>query len=124
MCDTKAETMWTFETRKFRVVWTITPCYGLDLSWDETGEAAEKITSGEWDAFDSAIKVYHRPTGLELGAAYLGQLIYANPAEFRDHIGIKAKSRQDGVNYGSYFSDMVREAVAEARATLAQLKTA
>jgi hypothetical protein len=116
--------MWTFETRSFRVVWTITPCYDLDLSWDETGETAEKITSGEWDAFDSAIKVYHRPTGLELGAAYLGQSIYANPAEFRDHIGIKAKSRQDGGNYGSYFSDMVRGAVAEARATLAQLKAA
>ena len=124
MCDTKAETMWTFETRNFRVVWTITPCYDIDLSWDDTGEAAEKITNGEWDAFDSQIRVYHRPTGLELGAAYLGQSIYANPAEFRDHIGIKAKSRQDGCNYGSYFSGMVREAVAEARATLAQLKAA
>lgn len=124
MCDLKSETMWAFNTAHFRVVWSITPCYDLDLSWDESGEVAGQITRGELDAFDSAIKVYHRPTGLELGAAYLGQSIYANPAEFRDHIGIKAKSRRDGRNYGSYFPGMVREAIAEARATLAQLKAA
>jgi hypothetical protein len=101
------ETLWTFKTRKFTVEWSVSPCDYLDLSWDDTGETAENLNSGLWTAFDSKMTVCFR--GEEVGCDYLGQSIYENPAEFRDHIGMNAKG------HGSYFSDMVRSAVAEAR---------
>lgn len=111
--------MWTFKTRNFRVEWSLSPCEDLDLSWDDTGETRENLESGLWEAFDSKITVYFR--GAEIGCAYLGESIYENPSDFRDHIGINMKSRVDGRNYGSYFSDMVREAISEARKTLADM---
>lgn len=109
------ETMWTFETKEYRIAWKIEPDQDLDLSWDETGEVTERLKNGEFVAFLSKVSVTHKPTGLELGSDYLGGSIYENPAEFRDHFGIRAQGRRDGCNYGSYFSDMVREAIAQAR---------
>lgn len=103
-----SETLWTFKTRNFTVVWSISPCDYLDLSWDDTGETTENIASGLWTAFDSTMTVYYR--GAEVGVDHLGSSIYQNPADFRDHIGMNAKG------HGSYFSDMVREAVSSARA--------
>lgn len=56
----------------------------------------------------------------EIGSDYLGGSIYANPRDFfREHIGIAAKSRADGCNYGCYFPDMVHTAIEQARKTLA-----
>lgn len=107
------EVMWQFKTRNFTVQWLISPCYDLDLSWCETGETRENIASGMWTAFDSEIRVLFR--GTEVGAACLGQSIYENPSDFRDHIGMNA------AGHGSYFSGMVREAIAEARKNLANI---
>jgi hypothetical protein len=105
-----SETMWEFRTARFTVAWEISPCDDLDLSWDDTGETRANLESGLWCAFDSAVVVYM--DGREIGADYLGQSIYENPSEFRlEHLGGK---------FGSYFSDMVRGAIAEARATLAR----
>jgi hypothetical protein len=103
------ETLWTFKTKNFTIAWEVTDCdCSLDLSWDDTGETLENLQSGLWTAFDSKMAVYYR--GEEIAADYLGQSIYENPRDFRDHIGMNAKG------HGSYFSDMVREAVREARA--------
>jgi len=107
------ETMWTFETARFRATWAIEPDDDCDLSFDETGETADNIRSGLWRCFTSRVMI--ELDGQEIGTDYLGGSIYANPEEFRDHIGINVKSRRDGKNYGSYFSDMVRQAIAEAR---------
>jgi hypothetical protein len=107
------ETLWTFKTRNFTVTWNITDCYDLDLSWCETGETAENLASGLWVAFDSVVEVAYR--GETIGTAHLGQSIYENPADFRDHIGMNARG------HGSYFSQMVREAVSEARAHFHEL---
>jgi len=85
--------MWRFETARFAVVWTISDCYDLDLSWDATGEVREKLESGEYQAFDSAVTVYL--DGREIAADYLGQSIYADPAEFRDHIGLSKRATAD-----------------------------
>lgn len=74
------KTMWTFKTRNFKIEWRI-----------------------ERDMFDGAYM------DAELAAEYLGNSVYANPAEFRDHFGMRKN------NHGSYFSDMVREAVRNAR---------
>lgn len=85
--------MWRFETARFAVVWTIHGCYDLDLSWDTTGEVAEKLESGEYQAFDSEIAVYL--DGREIAADYLGGSIYADPADFRDHIGLSKRATAD-----------------------------
>ena len=105
------DTMWEFKTASFIIRWEIEPCQDLDLSWDETGETAENIENGLWTAFDSKISVSLKYQNIELGSAYLGQSIYENPGDFRDHVGSKGK-------WGSYFTDMVSEAIHEARAAL------
>lgn len=108
--------MWSFETANLRVVWDITPDEDVDTSFDETGETQAKLDSGEWQAFMSRMRVLHKGTGAELGCEYLGGSIYADPAEFRDHIGARGK-------YGSYFKDMVGTACEEARESLRKLQT-
>ena len=105
------ETMWQFKTRNFTVKWEVTDCDYLDLSFCETGETRENINSGLWQAFDSKVAVYYK--GQEIGSSYLGQSIYENPSDFRDHIGCNS------AGYGSYFSDMIREAIDEARQNMA-----
>jgi hypothetical protein len=108
-------TIWNFRTKNFRVV--VDCDYDqdtLDLSWDDTGEVREKIESGEWASYTMRARVLDRD-GNELGVDYLGASIYGDPREFRDHIGLGIKSRADGCNYGSYFTDMVRQAIEEAR---------
>lgn len=103
-------TMWTFKTKRFAVIWRIWPEENPDLSFDETGETQEKVASGEWTCFCSKMSV--ELDGIEIGCDYLGESIYANPADFRDHIGMNKRG------HGSYFSDMVRAAIAEARTAL------
>lgn len=113
-------TMREFRTKHFRVVAFIEPEDSLDLSWDDTGEVAEKINSGEYEAFCTTVAVYFN--GVEIAANYLGESIYADPADFfEEHIGLAAKRRADGRNYGCYFPDMVREAIREARKALADV---
>ena len=109
------ETMYTFETAKFRLTWQIRDDDDVDFSFDDTGEVRAKVDSGEWRAFESRIAVYHKQSGWLFGEATLGGSIYENPRNLRDHIGCQGK-------YGSYFRGMVSEAVAEARRTLANLQ--
>jgi hypothetical protein len=48
--------------------------------------------------------------------------MHAEPRDFfREHIGLVAKSRADGRNYGCYFPGMVREAIAQARKAIATM---
>lgn len=111
--------MWSFKTQHFTVIWEIEPD-ALDTRWMEpelAKECQQKIRSREWKCFMSTVKVLDRVTKTELGAAYLGGSIYADPAEFRDHFGMNAG------NHGSYFSQMVREAIKEARARLPLLQS-
>lgn len=112
------KTMWKFKTRNFTVIWDIErepfdPCY-MDAAL--IAECRKNIRTGAWKCFASTISVVENSTGAELGAAHLGNSIYANPAEFRDHIGMNARG------HGSYFSQMVREAIAEARATFPAMR--
>ncbi len=104
------ETMWCFHTRNFSISWQIAPeeFYQYDGD-DENGEIQRKINNGEYYAFMSRVVVLLN--GTEVGADYLGGSVYATPSEFRDHIGSQGK-------YGSYFTDMVRQAISEARKTL------
>lgn len=114
------QTIWQFKTKNFIV--RMTCDYqeeSEDLSFDETGETQEKVASGEWSVYVFHAEVVERATGNTIGEDYLGGSIYADPKDFRDHVGLAIKSREDGRNYGSYFTDMIREAISEARKTYA-----
>ena len=106
-----AKKMWQFKTRNLTVRW-LTESSTLDttgLDAETTTEWRKNIRTGKWKCFNSDIQVVCNHTGVLLGESSLGNSIYANPADFRDHFGITAKG------YGSYFKQMVKEAVAQAR---------
>lgn len=105
------KTKWKFSTKNFMVTWA-TEKEQVDTADMDPSLAAEcrsKVNSGEWTCFNSRVQVTHRATGVVLGEAWLGNSIYADSTEFRDHFGIA------DTECGSYFSQMVRESLAEAR---------
>jgi len=106
--------MWEFKTAQFRVVWSIYECEDLDLSWVENSSSIRTlIDNGTYTAFDSKVTVYY--DNKEIGSDTLGQSIYENPADFRDHIGAQGK-------HGSYFTDMIAIAIKEARQNMRQTR--
>jgi hypothetical protein len=116
------ENLWLFATKRFKITLDAAWEDDQDLSWDDTGEVREKIASGEWGCFVFRVRVLL--DGREVGIDYLGNSVYADPREFyQEHIGIRAKAREAGCNYGCYFTDMVRAAISEARKTLRDLPT-
>lgn len=103
--------IWRFNTARFSVIldcdWEESP----DFSFDETGEVAEKCRNGTWDCVCFRVRVLL--DGEEISSDYLGNSIHADVRDFaREHLGCRPKG------YGSYFSDMVREAIGEARAEI------
>lgn len=101
----------TWKTARFTVALDWTYEDSPDLSWDESGETAAKIDSGEW--INCTFRVRVLCDGTEVGTDYLGNSIYANPIDFyREHIGIGS------TGFGCYFTDMMHSAIAEARNTL------
>lgn len=118
--------LWTFRTKRFSVDLSATYDNDVDLSFDETGEAAAKIASGEWTPYTFRVTV--RLDGRKVSDDYLGGSIYADPSEFvtghRDanpeyRNTLAMKSRNQVICH--YFPDMVRTAVAEARKALADV---
>lgn len=112
------DALWTFETKNFQVRWRISDDV-LDVTHMEPELAAQcrrNVASGKWQCFESIVEVKHLATGLILGEAYLGNSIYADPRKFRDHFNMTKKG------HGSYFRDMVTEAIAEARKNYGNLK--
>lgn len=114
------ETVWSFKTARFHVELSAELERDADLSWDDTGEVAEKIESGALTNYCFRVRVVC--DGNTISETYLGNSIYADAQEFqREHIGLRAKSREDGCSYGDYFTDMVHEVIADARKYLAAL---
>ena len=103
------ETVWSFSTARFTLFLEAAIEPDPDISWDDTGETQENIALGTWTNY--LFRVRLEMDGIEIATDYLGNSIHANASEFRDHIGIKKL----GENYGSYFSDMVRQVCSEAR---------
>lgn len=102
-------TVWRFDTKNFSVI--VDFAYDDDAQapdWDETGETAAKLESGEWASYLFRARVVERSSGNTLATDYLGDSIYADPMDFRDHVG-------SGGKHGSYFLDMVREVINGAR---------
>ena len=118
--------MYRFETASFVVRALIVPDDDVDISFDETGETAEKLASGEWQAFGTIIRVEH--AGVLLGQDSLWGSIYADPREFftahRDadplnrNCSIMRAAKGANVCICHYFPDMVRCAIDDARRTL------
>ncbi len=126
------ETVWSFETARFRVTLDIAEEFGCQYDGDdENGETQAALDSGEYVAFDSIVRVYL--DGREIGADGLGGSVYtANEvSEFwtahRDkdamnrNCSIMRGKRGDNVVICHYFPDMVRIAVAEARKALSSV---
>lgn len=105
------ENIWSFKTANFRVDYDVQADNDLDLSWDEDGQTREGLESGKYVAFVARVVVWHK--SIEAGSDYLGGCIYESPEAFIDHRGIKRYP-----HCASYFSDMVRSAVEQARNTL------
>ncbi len=117
----------TFETANFKVSIDAEYDYDTDLSFDDTGEVQRKLENGEFLAFQVAVTVTHKPTSTELGADYLGGCIYESIEAFMDHRECGKANREyerkgERGRCGSYFADMIHEAIKEARKEVAKLK--
>lgn len=110
--------MWSFKTKHFTVQWLIERdvLNTSHMDPDLAKECRAGVRSGKLKCFASEIRVVHTASKIALGASYLGNSIYENPAAFRDHFGMTRNG------HGSYFSDMVREAIAEARKNFASFQ--
>ena len=116
-----------FRTKNFRVVMEALDEQDLDLSFDDTGEVAEKLDNGELIAFCAHAYV-QGPNGETLAEDYLGDCIYESFQAFMDHRACGRQNREwekegrEG-RCGSYFTDMIRTVCNEAREELAKLQT-
>jgi hypothetical protein len=114
------------ETANFLVQVDALPDYFTDTSFDETGEVADKLESGEYVAFCVRARVIHKATRATLGEDFLGGCIYESYDAFMDHKECGEQNREyerqgESGRCGSYFLDMIREAIREARGNVAQL---
>ena len=104
--------MYRFETPNFIVIARIYADNDVDTSFDDTGETVEKLNSGEWFAFGTIVEVLHAQSGAVLGQNSLWGSIYATADDFfNEHRGSHGK-------WGSYFPDMIRAAIREARVNI------
>lgn len=117
-----------FRTKQFRVIVDALEEDSPDLSWDETGEAARKIDDGTYLLFCARVRVIHDELG-ELGADYLGNCVYESLEAFMDHKECGASNRKALADdptcvsrCGSYFTDMIHQAISMARERIASVK--
>jgi hypothetical protein len=117
----KLGTIRTFTTKQFKVEVDAVEEESLDLSWDEDGSVAKGLESGEFIAFCARARVWFK--GQCVGTDYLGSCIYRSLAEFMDHKECGKQNKEyeakgEAGRCGSYFKDMIHEAIAEARKTI------
>jgi hypothetical protein len=108
-----------FHTRNFTVIVDAVEEDSPDLSFDDTGEVAAKIDSGEYVLFCARARVVHKTLG-ELASDYLGNCIYESLEAFMDHKECGKQNKEFAAagtagRCGSYFSDMVANVCSEAR---------
>lgn len=104
--------IWLFRTEHFTITVDAYVEPDLDINFGDEEmeyETYQKLNSGFLVAFCVGAKIY--ANGVKIGEDYLGNCIYQNYKSFRDHIG----RNMNGHQYGSYFSDMVRECISQAR---------
>jgi hypothetical protein len=110
--------MWSFKTRNFILEWRTKPgvldTQGMDPQIAQ--ETLALIKAGAWTCFSSEISIRHRSSTQILGRATLRSSVLVSSASFRDHFGIRPKGHH------SYFSELVRQAIAQARIRFAALQ--
>jgi hypothetical protein len=124
--------IYEFRTGRFSIRADIRYSDCPDLSFDETGETAEKIESGEWTAFDTRVSVWLN--GAMVGEDWLCESIYADPSDFfTDHRSVDPMNRNcsimraakgGNVSICHYFPAMVSQAIADARGWMAAARIA
>jgi hypothetical protein len=103
----RGEQVWKFETARFTVALEIEPEDMDPADCFQFQEDIDAVRNGEVEWFQARVAVYL--DGVLVGWDSLGGCAYRSVAEFYDgHIGQK----------GSYFTDMVRQAIADARKML------
>jgi hypothetical protein len=117
----KLGTIRTFRTKQFQVEVDAMEEDNLDLSWDEDGSVTKGLKNGEFIAFCARVRVWLK--GQCVGTDYLGDCIYRSFAEFMDHKECGKQNKEyeakgEAGRCGSYFKDMIHEAIAEARKTI------
>ena len=116
----------TFKTAHFTVRVSAEFDPDPDFEFEGGEEAQEKVESGEWTVFTACVRVIHDGLG-KIGEDYLGGCIYSDIAKFEDHRECAAETRKlraegSQAMVGSYFADMIAEAIREARETLRAAK--
>lgn len=114
-----------FKRKNFTVRVSADWDYDTDLSFDDTGKVLKKLENGDLISFQVSVVVYCK--GQEISADYLGGCIYENLEAFMDHKECGRQNRQMAAEgkegrCGSYFADMISEAVREARKNLTELR--
>lgn len=116
--------------RQFRVVVDAFAEDSPDFSWDTSGETERDVAAGKLVAFMVRVRVIHRDLG-ELSADYLGNCIAQSIDSFMDLAEVGTNRRkllrqpgQENTDCGSEFRDMVRQAIADARGRLIELRAA
>jgi hypothetical protein len=109
-----------FETENFIVRMSAEEESDLDLSWDKDGSTLKGLESGKYIAFVAHAEVIHKETGTVLGEDYLSNCIYKSFDDFADHRACGRQNRKlakqnKAGRCGSYFADMIHEAISEAR---------
>jgi hypothetical protein len=115
-----------FHTKRFSVIVDAVEDYGMDLSFDDTGDVRKKLESGEYVGFAVRARVLF--DGTEIAADYLGGCVYESIDAFMDHRECGKQNREwaaqgESGRCGSYFSDMVHAAIAEARINVRALQS-
>lgn len=102
------ETIWKFETARFVIMCDVAP-EDMDPADSFQFDAdIEAVRNGEVEWFCVRVQVCTKD-GTQLGADYLGGCAYKSASDFvTDHRGTG----------GDYFTDMIREAVRQARANM------
>jgi hypothetical protein len=112
------ETVWQFSTANFRVALEIAPEDMDPVDSFSEAEDVEAVRSGKWEWFCAKVAIYG-PTGDELASDYLGACAYEQVSDFyeehRKYATERRAAKAQGVCMGSYFPDMVRQAIAGAR---------
>ena len=120
------DTVWTFQTARYRVELQIMPEDTDPADSFDFQEDIDAVRNGEVDWFAARVVVFK--DGYEIGSDSLGANAYKNVREFytehRDpdpmnrNCSIMRASRGQNVSIGHYFPSMVSEAIKEARRTL------
>lgn len=114
------ELIWAFKTARFDVRFYAEDDPYLELSWDEDGFMAEGLASGDFVAFCACVEISF--DGCVIVNDCFGACIYRSTEEFctghRDPDPMNRNCSRNPRNIGHYFPDIIRTAIAEARAEL------